>query len=408
MSGDRRPPPSKIQHGPLTGTFVLDMTRNLAGPFCTMILGDLGAEVVKVESPGAGDDTRSWAPPEWNGVGATFLSANRNKRSIAVDIDRAEGVEIVRRLSAKADVLVESFRAGSLDKRGLGYRDVKLQNERIVYCSITAFGDRGPMRERPGYDPVLQAATGIMALTGAPDGPPVRLGIGAVDLGTALWATIAIEAALAERDRHGAGAHIATSLYEVSAWWLSYHIAGFLGSGVVPQRQGSGTPFIAPYEVFQTGDGELYIGIGNDRLFRSLAEMLERPELATDPRFATNGNRVRNRDLLRTLVTDCLAGASASEWEGRLSERSIPCSRIRSVADLVDDEQLSSLGLMTQFAHPRIPDLRLVDLPVAVDGRRAVQRRGPPDLGQDTEAVLSELGYTSRQVRRLRRSGVIR
>lgn len=229
----------------LTGLRVVDLTRNLAGPYCTMVLADLGADVVKIESPTGGDDSRSWQPPGWNGQSATFLSANRNKRSLALDLDTDAGRQLVRELAAGADVVVESFRPGSLRARGLDYESLRALNPAVIYCSITGYGNRGPESGRPGYDPVVQAGTGIMELTGYPDGPPARLGIGAVDLGTALWAAIGIQAALANRASHGEGALIEASLFETSAWWLSYHLIGYLGTGATPQRQGTGTPFIA-------------------------------------------------------------------------------------------------------------------------------------------------------------------
>ena len=282
--------------GVFSGLRVVDLTRNLAGPYCTMLLADLGADVVKIEQPGAGDDTRSWAPPLWGGVSATFLAANRNKRSLALDLDRPEGVDIVRSLASRADVLVESFRPGSLDRRGLGYEALRELNPRLVYCSVSAYGHDGPLAGRPGYDPVLQAYSGIMSITGESDGPPVRLGIGAIDLGTGLWATIGILASLAAREASGEGSRVETSLYEVATWWLSYHIAGFLGSGVVPHRQGTTASFIAPYEVFETAEGGLMVAAANDRLFAAFVEVLGGPELVDDERFDTNPSRVANRE----------------------------------------------------------------------------------------------------------------
>jgi len=391
----------------LAGTRVLDLTRNLAGPFCTMILGDLGADVVKVEAPGRGDDTRDWAPPAWNGESATFLSANRNKRSLAVDLDDPGGAGIVRRLAARADVVVESFRPGSLDKRGLGYDDLRVGNEGLVYCSISAFGTTGPMAASPGYDPVLQAYAGIMSLTGEADRAPVRLGVGAIDLGTALWATIAVQAALAARREHGRGTRIETSLYEIAVWWLSYHVAGYLASGVTPGRTGTRAAFIAPYETFPTADGELMVAAANDNLFGAFARALELDDLPGDRRFATNRDRVANRDQLRDLIVDRLAARPALEWEGLLMARSIPCSRIRTVADVVADEQTRALGLIGSVPHPLIPGLRLVDLPISEEGRRGDLRRPPPLLGEHTDEVLEELGYEPGDIAVLRRRGTI-
>jgi crotonobetainyl-CoA:carnitine CoA-transferase CaiB-like acyl-CoA transferase len=391
----------------LTGLRIVDLTRNLAGPYCTMILADLGADVVKIESTSGGDDSRSWRPPGWNEESATFLSANRNKRSLAIDFDSGPARKIVRDLMANADVIVESFRPGSLHSRGLDYESVRKGNPAVIYCSITGYGSRGPKSGRPGYDPVIQADTGIMELTGYPDGPPARLGIGAVDLGTALWASIAIQAALANRAKHGAGAHIEASLFETSAWWLSYHLVGYLGTGKTPLRQGTGTPFIAPYEVFDTADGGLFIGIGNDRLFHSLCEALEISELTNDPRYGSNQARVEHKASLRATLEAAFANRPAAEWEERLISKAIPCSTIHTVADLATDPQLAALGLLTAFPHPHIEDLRLVDMPVSVDNCRAARHHPPPLLGEHTDAILAELGVSTNDIAELRKTRVV-
>jgi formyl-CoA transferase/CoA:oxalate CoA-transferase len=391
----------------LAGVRVLDLTRNLAGPFCTMILGDLGADVIKVESPGRGDDTRDWAPPAWNGESATFLAANRNKRSLAVDLDDPAGADIVRALARQADVLVESFRPGSLDKRGLGYDALSTENPRLIYCSISAFGTVGPMAGSPGYDPVVQAYSGIMSMTGEPDRPPVRLGIGAIDLGTGLWATIAVQGALAARTDEGGGTHVKTSLYEIAVWWLSYWISGYLATGTAPMRTGTTATFIAPYETFPTADGDLMVAAANDGLFATFVEVLGLAELKTDPRFASNPERVAHRLELRALLEARLATKTAATWEALLAARSFPCSRIRTVADAVADEQTAALGLLANIPHPLIPELRVVDLPVSEHGDRADLRRPPPLLGEHTAEILAELGYSDPDVASLRDRGVV-
>jgi crotonobetainyl-CoA:carnitine CoA-transferase CaiB-like acyl-CoA transferase len=393
--------------GALQGIRVVDLTRNLAGPYCTMLLADLGADVVKIEQPGAGDDTRSWAPPLWGGVSATFLAANRNKRSVAVDLDRPEGVEVVKKLALEADVLVESFRPGSLERRGLGYETLRETNPRLVYCSVSAFGQEGPLSDRPGYDPVIQAHTGILSVTGEPDGPPVRLGVAAIDLGTGLWASIGILSALTARGTTGAGSRVETSLYEVATWWLSYQIAGFLGSGVVPSRQGTTAAFIAPYEVFEASDRGIMIAAANDRLFTAFCDVLERPDLLSDPRFATNPLRVANRDALRTIVAELIAQRTAAEWYELLSAKSIPSSPVRTVADLLEDEQLAALGLLSESVHPQAGPLRLVTTPVSRDGNRSVREQTPPLLGEHTDDVLAEIGLSSTEIAALRQSGVV-
>jgi crotonobetainyl-CoA:carnitine CoA-transferase CaiB-like acyl-CoA transferase len=386
---------------------VVDLTRNLAGPYCTMLLADLGADVIKIEQPGAGDDTRSWAPPLWGGVSATFLAANRNKRSVAVDLDRPEGVELVKKLARDADILVESFRPGSLERRGLGYETLREANPRLVYCSVSAFGPVGPLSGRPGYDPVIQAHTGILSVTGESAGPPVRLGVAAIDLGTGLWASIGILAALTARNATGVGSRVETSLYEVATWWLSYQIAGFLGSGVLPHRQGTQAAFIAPYEVFEAADGGIMVAAANDRLFSALCDVLERPDLVTDARFTTNPQRVANREVLRPIVAGLIATKPAAEWYELLSARSIPCSPVRTVADLLEDEQLARSGLIGESMHPEAGLLRLVGMPVSRDGSRSVREDAPPLLGQHTDEVLAELGLDDREIETLRGSGVV-
>jgi len=386
---------------------VLDLTRNLAGPYCTMILGDMGAEVIKVERTGSGDDTRNWTPPTWNGQSTTFLSANRNKRSIALDINTAEGIKIVRTLAYQADILVESFKPGSLEKRGLGYEDLKEKNPRLIYCSISGYGSKGPMRNDPGYDPIMQASSGIMDMTGEPDQEPVRLPIAVNDLGAGIWAVIGILSAVMRRQATGQGSLVETSLFETAAWWMNYHITGYLATGVPPVRCGTGTPFIAPYEVYPAADEGLLVCVGNDNLFRSFVEELHIPDLATDERFATNPMRVENREELRKLIEERFQTRTAAEWEEILKARAIPCSRILTVADLVDNEQLESLDLLRSTAHSSIPDLRLIDLPLSLNKGRAAQNYSPPSLGEQTSEILIELGYTEGEIRELRKKGVI-
>jgi formyl-CoA transferase/CoA:oxalate CoA-transferase len=381
---------------------VVDLTRNLAGPFCTMTLGDLGADVVKIERPAEGDDTRAWSPPAWEGIATAYLSANRNKRSLALDLDVPESGEIVKALARRADVLVESFRPGSLDKRGLGYDGLKVENPRLIYCSISAYGRVGPMRDEPGYDPVLQAHTGIMSVTGEPGRAPVRLGISALDLGSALWATIGVLAALRAREHTGVGSRVDASLYETAAWWLSGSIAGYLGSGTIPGPLGTANPWIVPYEVFATSDDDLFVAAGNDRQFAQLAVALGVPEAASDPLFSSNPARVENRQALHEVLEARMRQRPCAAWEAELRGRSIPCSRVRTVADLVADEQLGALGLLGAVPSERIPELRLVSLPITADGIRMHQRLPPPGIGEHSDEILAELGFTPEAIAALR------
>ena len=385
----------------LTGLKVVDLTRNLAGPYCTVALGDLGADVVKVEEPSRGDDTRAWAPTDGD-LSAIFASANRNKRSIGIDLDDPDGASLVRELIRRSAVLVESFRPGALDRRGLGWRDAHQLNERLVYCSISAFGRTGPRAAEPGYDPVVQAATGIMSITGEPGGPPVRLGIGAVDLGAGMWALVGILAALAAREHTGQGTRVETSLFETAAWWLSYHVAMNDATGVSPGRHGSASPAISPYEAFATADGDLFVAAANDRLFALLCDALELEELPDDPRFGTNGARVRHGEELHRLLGERLLEKRADEWERILKAQSIPCSRVRSVAEFVDDPHAHALGLL-----PLVAGRRVVALPLGFDGERPPPRTPPPRLGEHTDEILNEIGYDEVLVAELRARGTI-
>jgi len=391
----------------LRDLLVLDLTRNLAGPYCTMILGDMGADVIKVERPGYGDDTRKWSPPTWGGESTTFLSANRNKRSIAVDLSDSEGIKIIQKLAYQADVLVESFRPGSLDKRGLGFEQLKKNNPGLIYCSISAYGNTGPLRDEPGYDPILQASTGIIDMTGEPDQTPVRLPIAVNDLGAGMWAVIGIQSALIARGASGQGCRVETSLFETAAWWMNYHITSYLATGDTPVRAGTGTPWLAPYEVFQASDEGLMVCAGNDNLFRKFIEVLQLPELATDERFVSNPMRVKNRGALRKLILDRFQAHTAEEWEELLKAQSIPCSRVQTVANLAQEEQLGALGIMTEYPHQLIPNLRLINSPVSLDGTRAAQHIPPPLLGEHTDAILAEQGYSEAEIKALREKKVI-
>ena len=386
---------------------VLDLTRNVAGPYCTMILADLGADVVKIERPGEGDDTRQWRPPTWNGQSTTFLGLNRNKRSLAVDLDSPEGAAIVRRLALSADVVVESFRPGSLARRGLAYEEINRDHPRVIYCSITGFGASGPHRDRPGYDPVVQAYSGIMSITGEDGRPPVRVGPSLVDMGTGVWAALAIVGALYERERTGRGAQIATSLLEVGVAWVSYQLVGYLGSGRVPGRMGSQVAMIAPYEAFATKEGYLFIAAPNDQIFARVCGALGLDVLPNDPRFRTNPKRVVHREALHKLVEERLRERPAREWESLFLTLQIPCSRIRTLDEVVSDLQVQALELLMELPHPDIPDLRLVDLPVTVGGKRAQRRLPPPRLGEHTDKILGEIGYGMDEIEALRRRNIV-
>ncbi|HEV2439352.1 MAG TPA: CoA transferase [bacterium] len=405
MSPDSADRPAR--GGVLRDIRVLDLTRNIAGPYCAMILGDLGAEVIKVERPGTGDDTREWRPPAWNGISTTFLAFNRNKKSVAVDLDRDEGRNVVLKMARRSDVLLESFRRGSLERRGLDYKSVSAGNPRLVYCTITGFGTAGPHKDRPGYDPVLQAYSGIMSLTGEPGGRPVRTGPSIVDNGTGMWAALGVVCALLARERTGRGAHVETSLLDTGVTWVGYYLLGYLATGRVPRAVGTTATMIAPYEGFTTRDGYLQLAAGNDRIWVQLCEVLDLPDLPADPRFRANADRVAHRDELHEILEARFRTESAAHWEDVLLAHGVPCSRVRTLADVAADPQVAALGLLTPVAHPEIPGFRMVDFPVAIDGKRAAAHAGPPAVGQHTDEVLGELGYSPNDIAALRATGAV-
>jgi crotonobetainyl-CoA:carnitine CoA-transferase CaiB-like acyl-CoA transferase len=394
--------------GPLDGVRVLDVTTSLAGPYCTLILGALGADVVKVEHPERGDDTRAWGPPFWDGESATYLAANASKRSFAVDVKHPEGLEAVLRVAERSDVFVQNLRPGLAERLGLGFEAVAARSPRVVYCSIGAFGKVGPLREHPGYDPLMQAAGGIMSVTGEAGRQPVRAGISAVDQGTGMWSVIGILAALRARDL-GAGAQLVdTSLYETAVNWLPYQIAGYLGSGKVPRAMGTALGIIAPYQTFEARDRFVMLAAGNDRQFAALCEVLGRPELAGDPRFLTNPDRVANREALVALIAERFREEDAATWLERLAAAGVPAAPVQDLAEVVAHPQTEALGLLQALPHPKIPDERLVTLPLTVNGERAPHRTPAPALGEHTAEVLAEAGYADAEIERLAAQGVIR
>ena len=392
---------------PLDGIVVADLTQNVAGPFCTQVLGDMGAEVIKVERPGRGDDARAWAPPFWGRESATFMAFNRNKKSLSLDLKRDGGLDVLKRLLTRADVFVQSLRAGVADELGLDFASARALNARIVYCAITAFGTRGPLASLPGYDPLMQAYAGLMSVNGHPGQEPARVGTSIVDMGTGMWAALGIVAALRERDRTGRAVEVTTALFETALMWVSYHALAHFGAGEVPQPQGSGTAMIVPYQAFATADGYAMIAAGSDGLFRRLCDALGAGELAADPRFADNPSRVRNR---ATLV-DALAAKTRELKTGDLLERlraaGVPSAPILTVDRALQEPQTEASGILVGGRHPRLPDYRSIGLPIQWDGARPGVRRPPPLLGEDTTDVLTWLGYTLDDVRSLQSRGLV-
>jgi formyl-CoA transferase len=394
---------------PLEGIKVLDLSRVLAGPWCTQLLADLGAEVIKVERPGTGDDTRHWGPP-WHGEGdrrvaAYFLSCNRGKKSAAIDFSRPEGAALVRKLAEQSDVLVENFKVGGLKRFGLDAGSLRAANPGLVYASITGFGQDGPYADRAGYDFMIQAMGGLMSITGLPDGEPgggpMRVGVAVADLFTGMYTAVAILAALYRREKTGEGAHIDMALLDTQLAVLANQVSNFLVSGEDPPRQGNTHPNIVPYQAFEASDRPLVIAVGNDRQFTRLAELTGHPEWAGDERFATNAARVANRAEIVRLVAEAIRKQPAADWFDKLEAAGIPAGPINRISQALGDVQAQHRQMVRTIAG--VP---LVGSPVRLDGDRADSELPPPALGEHTGEVLASLGLDAPELERLRSAGV--
>jgi crotonobetainyl-CoA:carnitine CoA-transferase CaiB-like acyl-CoA transferase len=402
--------------GPLEGLLVLDLSRILAGPTCTQLLGDLGADVVKIERPGEGDDTRRWGPPfleERDGSrerSAYFLCANRNKRSVAVDLSKSYGSDLIRRLAVKADVLVENYKVDGLAKYGLDYPALSLLNRRLVYCSITGFGQTGPNAHQLGYDALIQAMGGIMSLTGEPEGAPMKVGVGIADVVCGLYAANAIQAALRAREKTGRGQHIDIALYDTQVSWLINEATNYLISGQAPQRRGTAHPNIVPYQVFATADGHVMLAVGNDAQFARFAAAANQSAWANDRRFATNPSRVANRSILVPLIADAMRQKGSAWWMDTLTQADVPCGPVRDIPTVFADAQCASRELKVSLRDQSSASgsVTLVGNPIKMSDTPVIYRAPPPRLGADTGEVLtSQLSLSSSEIAQLRSSGAI-
>ena len=395
--------------GALDGIKVLDLSRVLAGPWVGQLLADLGADVIKLERPGSGDDTRQWAPPALeDGTAAYFLCTNRGKRSLTVDISQPEGQDIVKRLVAECDVLLENYKVGGLAKYGLDYRALSAINPKLVYCSITGFGQDGPYSEMPGYDYILQGMSGLMSVTGPADGEPHKVGVAVTDVFTGLYAANAVMAALLARQHSGVGQYIDMALFDCAVAVLANVNMNWLVGKTVPPRLGNAHPNIVPYQVFSCGGGGHFIlACGNDRQFAALSRLLGHEEWAEDPRFATNSARVGHRESLVALLSLGFARKTRDEWLALLDGVGVPCGPINSVDEAFNDPQLKHRGMEIHMRDRHGQDVPLVGCPIKLSGTPVEYLRAPPGLGEHTESILSDLGFDSASIAQLRQNGTV-
>ena len=406
-----------ITQSPLEGVRIFDLTRILAGPTCTQLLGDLGADVIKVEKPGVGDDTRTCGPPYVKGPdgqdtneSAYYLSANRNKRSITLDLQTPSGIALAKKLISKCDVLIENFKVGGLSKLGLGYEDIKQEFPTLVYCSVTGFGQTGPYASRAGYDFLAQGLGGIMSITGDPDGEPMKVGVGIADVMTGMYASTAILAALRHRDATGEGQHIDTCLLDTQVSWLINEGTNYLVSGKIPKKLGNEHPNIVPYKVFATSDGYVILAVGNDRQFQDWCKAARAHDLKNNPLYATNPLRIENRETLYQAMPSFMENKTTEEWLVELGELKVPCSPVNNIKQVFDDHHVQHRGMRIEMDHHaagsgKVP---LIGNPVKMSGTPPQYRLAPPTLGQHTEEVLEELlDYNEEQIQSLKDESIV-
>jgi crotonobetainyl-CoA:carnitine CoA-transferase CaiB-like acyl-CoA transferase len=390
---------------PLEGITVLDLTRVLSGPYCTMLLADMGARVIKIEQPGRGDDTRAWGPPFVNGESAYFMSINRNKESVTLDFKQPAGCAILEQLAATADVLVENFRPGTLKKVGFDYESVAAKHPRLVYCSVSGFGQTGPRSKEPGYDAVMQGEGGLMSITGPADGPPYRLGVAIADIVSGMFAAYGVAMALFARERTGRGQQVDLAMLDAVTALLTYQAGNFFATGTPPGRLGNRHPSIVPYEVFAASDGDFVLAVGNDEQWKKFCAVAELP---ADDRFATNRQRVTGYDRLRPIAADALKSHTRGYWIERLGAAGVPCGSVRNLKEVFDDAQLAARDMIARVEHASAGQVQLLGVPVKLSDTPGAVRMPPPTLGQHTDAVLKgDLRLGADAIAALRRQSVI-
>jgi crotonobetainyl-CoA:carnitine CoA-transferase CaiB-like acyl-CoA transferase len=380
--------------GALENIKVLDLSRVLAGPYCTMILGDLGAEVIKVEAPGGSDETRKWGPPFQNDVSAYYLAANRNKKSITVDLKSASGIELIKKLIVESDVIINNFKTGTMQRFGLDYETLSAINPKIVYCSITGFGETGPYKDMPGYDFIIQAMSGLMSITGDETSGPQKVGVAITDILTGLYACIGIQGALLERGISGKGQKLDISLYDTAVSSLINIGSNYLMSGKIPAPLGNHHANIVPYQTFQTSDGQMVIAVGNDNQFKALSKVLSKPKYGTDERFETNPDRVKNRDILVPLLQEILLTKSTAYWQKRCQENNIPCGPIQNIEEVTMDPQLQARNMFIHDVHPTAGSIKMIGSPLKLSRTPVTTRHHPPNPGEHNDEIRRHFGIS--------------
>ncbi|MDR7239162.1 CaiB/BaiF CoA transferase family protein [Neobacillus drentensis] len=386
---------------------VIDWTQNVAGPYCTQLLGDLGATIIKIERPGTGDDTRQWNSPSWEDEATAFLAFNRNKKSICIDANDSKGQEVIKKLVEHADVFIHSLKPGSAEMRGLGYEQLEKINPSLIYTAISAFGESGPLRTYPGYDPLIQAYSGIMSVTGNPGDDPARVGVSIIDMATGMWALTGILSAIINRSNTGKGSLVGASLLETGVGWMNLPLTNYMATKKVPEKFGTGTAMVAPYEAFRTKDSWVIIAAGNNRLFTSLCNALEVPELLNDPRFESNKERVKHRKELHQAIEERCLEFNTTTIIDILQHANVPCSPIHSTNHVYEDEQINSLEIIKKIDGFRISNFKIIDLPIRINNQRSTFRLPPPLLGEHTIEILKEAGYDSGEIELLTTEKVV-
>ena len=392
----------------LEGIRVLDLTRALAGPFCTLMLGDYGADVIKIEIPGTGDDTRHWGPPFVGEESAYFLSINRNKRSLTLNFKEPVAIDVFLKLVKDSDVVVENFTPGVMARFGLDYETIKKVNHKIVYCSISGFGQTGPYQNRPAYDQIMQGISGIMSLTGEPDGEPQKVGIAVTDIGAGMWSAFAIMAAIFHRDQKGDGQYIDISMMDAQVAWLTYQAATYFANEAPPERLGAAHPTLVPYQAFMCQDGKyINVAVGSERIWERFCQGMKMPEMKENPQYATNSDRVRNRAEIVPNLQKIFLTRPVNEWVQDLQEFNVPCGPINDLADVFSDPQLLHRKMFVEMAHPTLGSIKQTGIPIKFSLTPGRLDRHPPLLGEHNSELLQELGYSDADIERLARQEII-